>query len=204
MKQIGSVTTGMASRASEAARPTGLQPGETGSARLPQTASDRLLASHPRDTDRALEASLTPTVTSCLGEVKRRYTTPGGERVIDTAYGVHSRCTDIAAARRALLSYERATVPAPEDRLYQGLTLLKVKTKSAQSRTDDIRFQMQVYGRELQQYPGDVALHVIQTQGDMETFWPSWAELRERLELYSRRRHERLHALRKLVAISEA
>lgn len=143
-------------------------------------------------------------MTSCLGEVRRRYETPGGQRVVESVFGVHSRCTDPEAAAKALLWYERASLPAPESALWQSLTLLKVKSKSASSTTDDIKFQMQVFARELQAYPADVALHVVKTQGDWETFWPSWAELRERLEQHSARRRERLQALRKLASVSRA
>ena len=203
MQPVSSLTSGILSDARQAAKSeAGPRPSATASATLPAVASERLQASHPRDTDKALEASLAPTVTSCLGEVIRRYETPGGQRVMETCFGVHSRCTDPAAAERALLSYERASLPAPEQALWQTLTLLKVKTKSASTTTDDIRFQMQVYARELQQYPADVALHVLKTQGDWETFWPSWAELRTRLEHYAGRRQERLQALRKLVRLS--
>jgi len=122
---------------------------------------------------------------------------------MESAYGVHSRCTDLEALGKALHSYERACLPAPEKALYQSLTLLKVKTKSAQASTDDIKFQMQIYARELQRYPADVALHVLKTQADWETFWPAWAELRERLEHYASRRQERLEALRKLARVSQ-
>jgi hypothetical protein len=203
VKQISSETTGVLSRASEGARQTGLQHGETGSERLPKIASERLQASHPKETDATLEASLASPVTSCLGRTVDRYRNARGEFIVESRPGATAPCQDRKALDRALKAYESACLPAPEKTVYAELAALKTKTKSAQADDDDLRFQMQIYAREFQKYPADVALHVIRTHANMETFWPSWAELKERLDLYAKRRLDRLKQIRELVSLSE-
>lgn len=203
MKHIGSLTIGALSPASGAESPTGPQHGGIGSERLPATASDKLMESRPRDTDAALEASLPSHVISSLGRVVERYMTTCGEYIVDTRPGALAPCADSDAARMALTAYERACLPAPEQRLYAELASLRVLTKAGQASDEDIRLQIQVYARRLAEYPGDVALHVLRTQPDMEKWWPAWAELKDRLDLHSRKRLEKREMLRELVQITD-
>jgi len=45
------------------------------------------------------------------------------------------------------------------------------------------------------EYPADVVRHVLKTQADQSPWWPTWYELRNRLEQYTYRRRMMLKAL---------
>jgi hypothetical protein len=166
-------------------------------------ASDRLLASKPKDTDAALAQLLPPSVISCLGTVVDRYTNARGEFIVESRRGAKTPCADVQAAEKALRMYESACLPAPDQTVYIELAALRSLTKVAQADTDDIKLQMAVYARQLRAYPGDVVLHVLRSQPGMEKFWPSWAELKERLDLYAGKRLEKRQQLRELLALSQ-
>lgn len=52
------------------------------------------------------------------------------------------------------------------------------------------------YEEELRNYPADVVRHVLNTQKNINAFWPAWSELKERLDLYSWRRRKLVDALK--------
>ena len=204
MKQISSAITLEAQAARPPESATGIERSTTGSEKQPNLASDRLLASNPRDTDSRLAAYLAPSVTSCLGRVVDRYHNDRGEYIVESRHGALQACSDPQAAHKALEVYERACRPAPEDTLVKELGGLRLMTKSAQAPDDDVRLSLQAYARKIQQYPGDVALHVLRTQPDMGVFWPAWAELKDRLDLYAGKRLRQRDALRQLVDKTES
>jgi hypothetical protein len=133
-----------------------------------------------------------------MGRVVDRYTNGRGEYIVESRDGALRPCDDRQALAKALNAYERANLPAPEAHVYPELAALKAKTKAAQTGDEDLEFQMRIYARELQAYPGDVVMHVLRTQAGHGTFWPSWAELKERLDLYASKRRRRLAQLREL------
>lgn len=75
------------------------------------------------------------------------------------------------------------------------LTDLKSLTRPSPGSTDDLEAQLTVYLKRCMDYPPDVVRHVLKTQPDMSTWWPAWAELKDRLELHSYRRRMMLAAL---------
>ncbi len=52
------------------------------------------------------------------------------------------------------------------------------------------------YEEELRNYPADVVRHVLNTQKNINAFWPAWSELKERLDLYSWKRRKLVDALK--------
>ena len=203
MKQLGSAITGTLKADNALERSTGTEVLIPGCENLPSACSDRLMASHPKETDRALEASLPQPVISCLGVVVDRYTNSRGEFIVESRNGARKRCDDPMAASKALVAYESACLPAPDQTISTELASLKALTKSAKAETDDIKLQLGVYARQLRAYPGDVVVHVLRTHANMETFWPSWAELKERLDLYANKRLKKRQQLRELLVLSQ-
>jgi hypothetical protein len=70
------------------------------------------------------------------------------------------------------------------------LAELKFTTRQRAEDENDIKAQIEIYARKLEEYPFDVVLNVL-TQYPNESQWfPSWFELRERLEGKMRKRRE--------------
>ena len=76
-----------------------------------------------------------------------------------------------------------------------SLSELKALTRTKSEDMDDIRVVLKAYARKLQDYPRDVTLHVLSTQSDLSEWWPTWSDLRERLEIYTSKRRRMLAAL---------
>lgn len=75
------------------------------------------------------------------------------------------------------------------------LTKLRILTRSKNEGGEDLELSMEVYREQMEKYPADVARHVLTTQPEMSTWWPSWNELRDRLELYAGKRRRVAQAL---------
>ena len=200
MKQIGSVTTGALSQASEGASATGLQPGATGSGALPATASERLMESEPKAVDQTLEASLKQHVATSLVPDRVSCTDAHGYDERLRGYRVRGDLADAESLQEALMAYERACLPAPDDRIVQELTKLRMKTAAKATDTETLELQQAVYAEELAEYPADVVLYVLRTQPKISKWWPAWGELAERLDLYAKDRMKRRDALRRALA----
>lgn len=101
--------------------------------------------------------------------------------------------SDLSEARDLLL---RSLKPATNDECQMALAELKALTRTKKEDVDDIRVVLKAYARKLQDYPRDVTLHVLSTQSNISAWWPAWADLRERLEIYTSKRRRILAALR--------
>lgn len=75
------------------------------------------------------------------------------------------------------------------------LTELKALTRPSQGTTADLEAQMVAYLKRLMDYPADVTRYVLTTQPDFSPWWPAWAELKDRLEMFTVRRRMMLEAL---------
>lgn len=202
MQQLSSVTTGLLSRASEGARSIGTAPSETVFATLPAVASERLMAAHPAEVDRALAAWLPQPVASCLRSV-----------VIDRSTARHGfdqqflryevmRLPDAAHlpdVREALRRHAAACLPAPDDRVVKELVALRVLTKARSEADADMDFTLRIYAEKLREYPADVVLSVLRTQPSQEKFWPAWQELELRMEWRTKKRKARRAALAQML-----
>lgn len=106
--------------------------------------------------------------------------------------------------RRQLLvsiaAHERALQAAPNAVVVAELAALDVLTTRRNLEHDDLKLRQQVYARKLADYPGDVVLHVLQTQASLSKWWPAWEELEDRLASLTHRRKSRLEALRRLAS----
>ena len=48
--------------------------------------------------------------------------------------------------------------------------------------------QLQLYARKLSAYPADIVRKVLSTQDTISKWWPAWADLQDRLEVYMKER----------------
>lgn len=196
MQPLSSAISGAVCQASEAASSTGRRPGETGSASLPAVASERLLAMPTAEVEHLLEASLPPQAICWLKLRAASQEVGGMSPTLDRA-----RPDAVAPVEleRAILLHERAMLPAPESAIVKALTVLASMTKARAEDGADLRLRLRAYVRQLQAYPADIAMHVIETQSSHGPWWPSWSELAERLDWRRRKRQLRLDGLRILL-----
>lgn len=149
----------------------------------------------PAMVDRAIVASLPPSIASALVPVHR-------DR-IDPVYGFDSElvgyrlegevpAADVMQARQIV---GRCLAPADEPLIKRELARLRASTKARAEADDDLAMGFQVLAEECSEYPPDVVVWAMRGWARMETFYPSLAEIRDRLQRAARRRQAMLKAL---------
>lgn len=99
---------------------------------------------------------------------------------------------DMAAA---LAVVEESLRPAPRMRVLAELTRLRSLTVSRGGSDADLKLALTAYAEECSAYPLDAVVAACRQWANAERWWPSWAELRDRLERIvapRRRLHEAL------------
>lgn len=107
-------------------------------------------------------------------------------------------------AREAIVILEMLNAPAAPDACAKELGRLKVLTKERAVGQQDMVFQIAVMAEELSAYPLDVVRNACRVWSASNTFYPSWAELRELCEERVLRRRCLLDALRRYFKSKEA
>lgn len=185
-----SATTGTAGPGATASSRTGLQRGASGFAGTSMTTAQdlgRLVAGDdPKATDKAVAASLPPSVKQSLTSEHRTYFGIGGADV-QTSYKLTAPVSEADRAA-AIAILETASAPPRPEEVLKLLYRLKALTVSREQHSEDVRAQAACYAEELMRYPADVVRYVLRTQPEHSKFWPAWLELAARLDLYSRRR----------------
>ena len=82
----------------------------------------------------------------------------------------------------------RAFEPAPREQIMRLLARLKVLVVQRDADHNDLALQFAAYTDELAAWPGDIAVHVLETQPKMSKWWPAWSELDGRLRSCGSRR----------------
>lgn len=178
-----------------ASRPIGMQRGVvTSTATPPPSLPAALAASNPDATDRSLEASLTLLIGSRPVPIwQDRATDAGWDGAV---MGFRFPAMSEATLARATALVESSLTPMTPSECIDLLVAMKLLTKARPEQAKDQEAQLVIYGRKLAEYPADVVRKVLTTQPDVLTWWPAWAELKERLDLHSRRRRRLLESLR--------
>jgi len=68
------------------------------------------------------------------------------------------------------------------------LAKLKAVTRTRSEDAMSLEVTMETYVENLVNYPEDITRHVLTTHADGSPWWPTWAELRDRLEIYAKPR----------------
>lgn len=187
--RMNSATTGLPCRERPVANSTGRQLSEIAAATLPSIASAMDMAD-PERLDRAIAASLPPSIKSILA--------PIFQDRIDPVYGFDTEIVgyarrpaqgcperELQAARQLVGRY---LAPAAESRIKMELARLRVSTKARAESDGDLAMMFQVFAEECAEYPADVVVWALRGWARTEIFYPSLAELRERLQRGARRR----------------
>jgi hypothetical protein len=154
-----------------------------------------LAADNPSATDRALEASLPPSVRTSKREIWEDKTTTHGW---DGELTKIEWTKDLPEQDRqlALKTAQQSLMPMTGAECQKALAKLRLMTKVRNESTEDIRLTLMFYEEELRSYPADVVRHVLSTQKNISPWWPAWSELKERLDLYSWKRRKLVDALK--------
>jgi hypothetical protein len=97
--------------------------------------------------------------------------------------------------REARMLVESYLAKAPGQLVKQELARLRVSTKSRHETDDDLAMGFQVLGEECAKYPPDVVVWALRGWAQMETFYPSLAEIRDRLQRGVKRRKSLMEAI---------
>lgn len=98
-------------------------------------------------------------------------------------------------AEAAIAILREANKPADSAFIAKELTRMRLLTKARPQDDIDLEMMAAIYADEMSVYPADVVMAACRKWTAMETWWPSWAELKDQLEFRMRRRREMLEAL---------
>lgn len=177
------------SSAAEQPRSTGTALCSSGSSPQPNSALAKL---HRDEVDHRLQQSFTQ-----LSGTSPTFRISGGEIV-----GMKWTCPSDRLPR-ALAIVEAAFAPAPEEELAKALYGLRVMTRG---RDGEVRspgageVEIAAWVQRLGEYPGDVAISVIQDWPKRSQWWPSWFEVQEALDKAMSQRRVMKHMVLQLLA----
>jgi len=196
---LHSVTIGSPSRELAVSSSTGLQPGATGAdvRRVLEVAAQAALNS--READANLLALLPPQLTQRIDWQWRNAMGNDGQfesRLAGCAILAGASKADVKVAEAMILA---ACAPAPPETAARELTRLKAMTKARATGDIDTRMQAAAYTEELARYPADVIVSACRYWSSVETWWPSWAELKDLLDFRLRKRLALARALREAI-----
>ena len=135
----------------------------------------------PRETDKALQASLGPWLRPLL-DTKPKQVFEGTAVVEWRIPPPQKYKNHIQELLRAL---NLVMQPANPNEVFSLLGRLKMMTASRKHEELEMEAIVTVYAESCLEYPGDVVRHVLKTQPNHSKWWPTWAELGARLDLHS-------------------
>ena len=175
--------------------PIGAPPGGPGSSAA--TSSHPTGLAEPAATDKAILAMLPPLVASALRPMWKTWIDPvyGFDSEID-GYRVEAEvpASDLMQARQIVARHLRG---ADEDLIAQELVRLRITTKARAENDDDLALAYQAFAEACAECPPDVVVWALRGWARMETFHPSLAEIRDRLQRGVRKRRALMAALRR-------
>jgi hypothetical protein len=177
------------------ARParTGTPHGEPGlptkNALLPKV----MAGASPDQTDRELEASLTRLLGSKPKPVEK--VTYPGEGFTVEIQDFRLPAASLETQERARQMVAKSLTPMTPSECLGLLGEMKLSTICRPEQGHDLEAQLALYARKLQEYPADVVRKVLTTQPNQSKWWPAWAELKERLDVFSERRRKLQRAM---------
>lgn len=162
---------------------------------LPQALREVVLDSDPAKTDRVLGESLTSLLGSKPKAVWSDKTTTHGWDGDLVGYKLPAMTEE--KRTQALHLVDQSLMPMTQSECFGLLGELKLTTMSRADQGHDLEAQLKIYARKLQEFPADVVRHVLTSQSSHSKWWPTWAELKDRLDFGLRRRLKLKEALTK-------
>ena len=157
-------------------------PGSKTTLAITEQALGRAMAGRePAETETALLASLTSLLGSEPKPIEKNWV---GE------WGYESQVTGYEFERtpEALEIMAKCLKPMKPSECLGLLGELKLLTVARPDQGFDMAAQLQLYARKLSAYPADIVRKVLTTQDTISKWWPAWADLQDRLEVYMKER----------------
>lgn len=194
-----SETTGSASPERGVENSIGAEPTGTAVAIRQHALAECLTGNNPEATDKALLMCLPPSVERSIGSKERTVidSVYGFDTVFESYYFAEPPSREDAAA--ALVIAERACVPAPQRAIVAELARLRLLVTVRAEQEKSLEALAIAFAEEMAEYPPDIVRGVIREWGRREKWWPSWAELKERLDRAFKKRRALRDSLRKVV-----
>jgi hypothetical protein len=146
-----------------------------------------LLEARTEDNDQAVEASLTRRHGLRVKAIREaRYPQGGKSYMVTTGYHVEE--LDGADLAGAIETVKLARSPAPEKAVIGWLAELSVQVAYRAQTEFNGELTLKVYARNLADYPADVVRDALREWPGQSKWWPTWHELKERLDLKAQRR----------------
>lgn len=147
----------------------------------------RLLEARTDQNDHAVEASLMRRCGLSVRAIREsRY--PQGERSYMVTTGFDIAEQNGADLDAALAVVRKAMTPAPQNSLVGWLAELSVQVAYRAQTEFNGELTLKVYARNLADYPADVVRDTLREWPSRSKWWPTWHELKERLDLKVQRR----------------
>lgn len=175
--------------------PTGTRRGAIALTPSPSVSLPAALAGDsPRDTDQALEMSLTRLLGRKPVPLERTTFTDAGMDSVLEGYSLPAMTPE--QRENALIEVAKSLSPMRQTDCIGMLGELKLLTACRPEQQHDLEIQLTLYARMLQEFPADVVRHVLKTQPKISKWWPTWQELNDRLELHTAKRKALMRALK--------
>lgn len=160
---------------------------------LMERAATRLMTRRPADNDAAIEDRLGEIIGEPIAvRIDWRYPETGPAREIIASM---RRPRGITAAQLAAVvnTLELGMAPAPVETILRELGRLELMTVPRKGGDDDAKARLVAYTDALSGYPADA---VVQALREGWKFWPSWVEVRDRVDALCHRRRRLLEISR--------
>lgn len=112
--------------------------------------------------------------------IERKY--PNGKPSYTVLQGYRIELAEGASIPAAITTIQSAMKPADTERITGWLAEMSVKCAFKQQTDFTGELTLRVYARDLQEYPADVVRQVLRDWPNGSKWWPTWSELREKLE----------------------
>lgn len=190
-------SSGIIGSAKANSKPTGQQLSETAAGKLPSVHEAAAMGQDPDRLDRAIVELLPLSVRSICRRVEREYIDPKyGFDVEFHGYVIEGQISEEDRDYACLIVNQYMDAP-PENAIKSELARLRASTKARAEADDDLAMTFQVMAEECAEHPADVVVWALRGWARSETFYPSMAELRDRLQIASRGRRTLLAAIRR-------
>tara|TARA_Y100001973_G_C5196456_1_gene334587 strand:+ start:2687 stop:3019 length:333 start_codon:yes stop_codon:yes gene_type:complete len=98
--------------------------------------------------------------------------------------------------RLALIAVEGAFVPMPEEEMAKSLlTAMMLMVKPSGETPEDVAMRVKLYARQMQEWPADIFLKVLDLVTKRNTFWPAFSDFYKEYEWLARNRLKMREAL---------
>ncbi len=193
----GTTDTGPGPTPETPSKPTGTEPGKTGSiVKLPTVPlAEAMAGMDPQATAASLTAALPDSFAGALDPIVRRTFPPSGG--VNREFLGFKLLRPIADQDRssALTLVKRSLSPMAQDELTRLLVAMRAMTRTKAETAELVDLQLEVYAQKLTEWPADVVRALLCRWPEQNSFWPTWHECLTFMDPLTRKRRALLEVL---------